>query len=127
MADSDDNFAKERAAKAAHAESQFGRYPPKDLPILYADSVINVARSNGSIKFYLARFDPSTNADLTSQGQLVAQVVMSSIGFAAAATLFADQLEQMIERNEVGRALVDEWRAFYAKGKALFEGTKGNA
>jgi hypothetical protein len=92
-----------------------GNYPVKDLPVIFADFVPATGRQAGMVKFYFMRNDPSISADLTSNPQLVAQVVMPAMGFASTAVFFENELETMITAGELKPEIVEDMRAFYRK------------
>jgi hypothetical protein len=80
------------------------------VPTMYADGVANLARGPGIVKFYLTRFDPDPDVESNNPAlnTMVGQVVMSATGFAATVLFFKKQLDEMLERGEVDRAVFAE-------------------
>ncbi len=106
----------ERAVEKFASKFHFsGKFAPPHVPLLYSDGIASVARDGGTVKFYLVKFDPSIAADGTSNPIFVAQVVMPAAAFAAAAILFHDQLENMVENNEISRKDTDELQQSLSK------------
>ena len=92
-----------------------GKFPPKDLPVIYADNAPITGRGNGTVKFYLIRSDPSLTADGSNNPHLVAQVVMPINGFVATAVFFEDELSNMVAGGELKADFVEEMRDTYRK------------
>lgn len=119
----------EEAAKS-HGEKTLadfvGKYPPKDLPVIYADSAPVTGRGGGMIKFYLVRNDPSMTADLTIQPQLVAQVIMPVMNFASMALFFDDEVHAMVKAGDLKADAVEQTREFYRNRRAQLEQKDGS-
>jgi hypothetical protein len=92
-----------------------GKYPPKDLPIIFADYVPSASWQGGVVKFYFIRNDPSISADLTNSPQLVAQVAMPISGFASTVIFFEEQLKKMVTSGDLKSEVIEAARAFYRK------------
>ncbi|MGO8845848.1 MAG: hypothetical protein ACLQFI_11050 [Methylocella sp.] len=115
----------EEAAAKPHAEKTLadflGKYPPKDLPVIYADSAPITWRGGGVVKFYFIRNEPSITADSTTEPQLVAQVVMPAENFAAMVLFFDDEVNAMVRAGTLKPDVVEKTRAFYRDRRAQLD------
>lgn len=89
-----------------------GLYPEPTTPTIFADTVLNVARRNHVVKFYLARLDPDGNvSDNSSQTQIAAQVIMSTSTFVETAIFFSQALEEMVRAGVVTQDEIERVRS----------------
>ncbi len=88
-----------------------GKYPPANLPLLYADGFANAAPQGGVMKIYLFRNDAELTGLAQTKPQLFAQLVLPLQGFVQAALFFNWALDHLIRENQIDKALVDTVRA----------------
>ena len=85
-------------------------FPPSELPTVFADGMINLARTGGVVRFYLMRTDPSMTESTNYQAQPVAQVIMPLVSFVQTAMFIEHQLNRLVEIGAIDQAMVDEFR-----------------
>lgn len=100
------------------AQPVTGPYPPCNFPTIFVDSIVNLARVGGVVKFYLTRFDPPMSGNAQANQSPVCQIVMPKEGFVAMTMFFQQQLEIMIQKNEVTRELVDQMKVIVSQQAA---------
>lgn len=76
-------------------------YAESNLPVAYVDTVSSLSFTGETVKFYLARFDPSINSVGTNKTQVVAQVIMPISGFASATIFLQHMLGVIRERGAI--------------------------
>jgi hypothetical protein len=81
---------------------------PGLLPTIFTDGISSLTRGPGVVKFYMIRFDPSVGGGGPNMQVPAAQVVMTSVGFAATVIFFQRQLAEMLAKGEVSRELYDQ-------------------
>jgi hypothetical protein len=85
-------------------------YPSSTIPTVFVDGVLNFQPGPNVSRFYLARFDPSTNGVGPFVTPAVAQVVMPNLGFAHTAIFFERCLQGLIRDGFITATQVDEIR-----------------
>jgi hypothetical protein len=83
-------------------------YPPPTIPTIYADLVPNLAPGTQTVKFYLARSEPHTAGTGPYRNQVVAQVVMSTVGFLNMAAFIEYAIPKFIQSGIVSK---EAWEA----------------
>jgi hypothetical protein len=96
-------------ARATIEEIREG-FPAADLPLVYADGILNIAPSPQIVKFYLYRTDPNTGGGNTYKNQIVMQVAMHTQGFVAACLFFESSLKNLVANNLISQSQVDEMK-----------------
>ena len=87
-------------------------FAPEDVPVIFFDIVANLATGPGILRAYLVRHDPAVGGSnpTATRPSFVAQLVMSTTGFASMAILFQQALENMIKRGEISDEIVKDMR-----------------
>jgi|RhiMetdeSRZDD1v2_1073273.scaffolds.fasta_scaffold499992_3 hypothetical protein len=84
------------------------KYPAEDFRTMFADSVLNVARSSSVVKFYLARTEPSFTGDNTYLTQPFAQIVMPIDRFIQAVLFFEQSIDQFVNEGAISQEQLDQ-------------------
>ncbi len=90
-------------------------YPPAAAPTIFTDSVLNVARNENVVKFYLGRSDPDALNDGRSKVVIVGQVVMGFKTFMQTAVFFESVLDNMVREKVVTQQEIDNLRKQFNK------------
>jgi hypothetical protein len=96
---------------------QPGEYPAANFPTVFADSVQSLINSPSTVKFFLARFEPTFVGDGRTQLQSFAQVIMPIEGFAAMVVFFEAQLSLMVNAGYITEDRLSELRGFFQRGE----------
>lgn len=90
-------------------------HPPPTIPTIYADFVPNLAPGTQTVKFYLARAEPSTVGTGPYRNQVVAQVIMPNVGFLNMAAFIQYAIPKFIEGGSISK---EAWET----AKKMYEG-----
>ena len=85
-----------------------------DIPIVYADGIVNHVVGPGVCKFYLYRSDADPKDPKEYSQATVVQVVMPVGGFVEMAAFFEHRLRVMVKNKAVTQEYIEERRKFYA-------------
>ena len=88
------------------------KFPPPEVPTIFADGVLNHAHTAEMVKFYLGRVDPSENQVPGNDQCAIAQVVLPMTGFLEMVSFFNTAVEAFITDGSASRAA---WEAFQQK------------
>jgi hypothetical protein len=92
---------------------QANEFPPPNFPTVFADGVLSLVNSRTTVKYFLARFEPSFIGDGRSQMQAFAQVVMPMDGFAMMFVFFEAQIRVLVENGYITEEHLNELRAIF--------------
>ena len=90
-------------------------FPQATLPTFFADGILNAAPSANVVRFYLYRSDPDQTGKGEYQNQVIAQVVMPTLGFLHAAVFFEKAVKFFVAQGSLPADLVETLR----KGEGL--------
>jgi hypothetical protein len=94
-------------------------YPKSDVPIIYADGVVNISPSPQVVKFYLYRTDADTSGQTQqAKNQICGQVVMPTLVFAQTAIFFERSLKHLVSTNVIAQETIDSIRKLFADAEA---------
>lgn len=88
-------------------------FPSAQLPVIYADGILSITRAAGIVKLYFFRVDSNLKGERSFNAVPVAQVVMPAAGFLSSSIFMDLQVKQMLEKNEIEQAKIDEIRATF--------------
>jgi hypothetical protein len=88
-------------------------YPSPTIPTIYADVVPNLAPGTQTVKFYLARAEPSASGEGPYRNQIVAQVVMPNVGFLNMAAFIQYAIPKFIEGGSISKEAWDAAKKVY--------------
>jgi hypothetical protein len=85
-------------------------FPQATLPTFFADGVLNAAPSANVVRFYLYRSDPELTGKGEYQNQVIAQVVLPTLGFLQAAIFFEKAVKQFAAQGILNGDIVENIR-----------------
>lgn len=93
-------------------------FPSPQFPVIFADNASSLISSPTTVKFYLARIDPSFQGDGRSQPHAIAQIVMPLEGFAMMFVFFEAQITAMVNSGDLTEEQLAQWRAVFKPGQS---------
>lgn len=87
----------------------------QDIPVVFADGVLQHVTSPNVSKFYLHRSDVNPKDPNSFSNFPVIQVIMPNTGFADMVAFLEHRLKVMLHRGDISQAVIDERRDFYSK------------
>jgi hypothetical protein len=85
-------------------------FPQAALPTFFADGILNAAPSENVVRFYLYRSDPELTGKGEYQNQVIAQVVLPTLGFLHAAIFFEKAVKQFAAQGILNGDFVENIR-----------------
>ncbi len=86
-------------------------FPPPNFPTVFADSVLSIANSAESVKFYLARHNPEYAGLGRVETHAILQVIMPISGFTAMAAFFELAMKNYLASGFIKQEDLDMYRA----------------
>jgi hypothetical protein len=85
-------------------------FPHATVPTVFADGVANIGPSTNVVKFYLFRTDPDQTGKNEYKNQIIAQIVMPTLGFLHMALFFEKAVKHFVAQGTLPADLVENLR-----------------